>query len=94
MLFSLYVGHIANYDVTYGPLGAVVGVMMWFYVTAYAVLLGAELNSELELADGARQHRRAAEADGPAGAYVADHVAETECRPTRPRSADQPGEGA
>ena len=47
-LFSFYVGHLASYDATYGPLGTVVGIMMWFYVTAYAVLLGAELNSELE----------------------------------------------
>ena len=31
------------------PLGAVVGVMMWFYVSAFAVLVGAELNAELEL---------------------------------------------
>jgi membrane protein len=45
---SFYIGHIARFDVTYGPLGAVVGVMMWFYVTAYAVLLGAELNAVLE----------------------------------------------
>jgi membrane protein len=48
LLFSLYVGHVASYDATYGPLGAVVGLMLWFYVTAYAVLLGAELNSEME----------------------------------------------
>ena len=41
--------HIASYDATYGPLGAVVGVMMWFWVSAYAVLLGAELNAALEM---------------------------------------------
>jgi membrane protein len=45
---SFYIGHIAQFDATYGPLGAVVGVMMWFYVTVYAVLLGAELNAALE----------------------------------------------
>ena len=48
-LFSFYVGHLASYDATYGPLGAVAGVMMWFFVTVYVVLLGAELNAELEL---------------------------------------------
>ncbi|MDE2517118.1 MAG: YihY/virulence factor BrkB family protein [Rhodospirillales bacterium] len=47
-LLSFYVGHIARFDVTYGPIGAVVGVMLWFYVTVYAVLLGAELNAQLE----------------------------------------------
>jgi membrane protein len=48
-LFSYYVQHLATYDSTYGPLGAVVGVMMWFYVSAFAVMVGAELNAELEL---------------------------------------------
>jgi membrane protein len=47
-LFSFYVQHLASYDATYGPLGAVVGVMMWFYVSALAVLVGAELNAGLE----------------------------------------------
>ncbi len=75
-LFSSYVTNIASYDVTYGPLGTVVGVMMWFFVTVYAVLLGAELNAELEL-QTARDST-----DGPPlplgarGAFVADHVAE------------------
>ena len=45
---SYYVAHLASYDATYGPLGAVVGLMMWFYATAYAVLLGAELNAVLD----------------------------------------------
>ncbi len=45
---SAYVDHIASYDATYGSLGAVVAVMMWFYVTAYAVLLGAELDAQIE----------------------------------------------
>ena len=47
-LFSFYVGHLARYDATYGPLGAVAGVMMWFWVSAYVVLVGAELNAALE----------------------------------------------
>jgi membrane protein len=45
---SFYVSHIARFGVTYGPLGAVVAIMLWFYLSAYAVLLGAEVNSELE----------------------------------------------
>ena len=45
---SYYVSHIASFGVTYGPLGAVVAVMLWFYVSAYAVLLGAEVNAQLE----------------------------------------------
>jgi membrane protein len=47
-LLSWYVSHIASFGATYGPLGAVVGIMLWFYVSAYAVLLGVELNARLE----------------------------------------------
>ncbi len=46
-LLSFYVAHVASYDALYGPLGAVAGMMMWFWVSAYAVLLGAELNAAL-----------------------------------------------
>lgn len=77
VLFSYYVGKIASYDVTYGPLGAVVGVMMWFYVTAYVVLLGAELNSELELQTALDSTEGPSKPIGRRGAYVADHVAES-----------------
>lgn len=47
-LLSFYVSHITSFGVTYGPLGAVVGVMLWFFISAYVVLLGAELNALLE----------------------------------------------
>jgi membrane protein len=50
-ILSLYVGKLANFDATYGSIGAVVGIMLWFYVSAYAALLGAELNAQLEEAD-------------------------------------------
>ena len=74
-LFSYYVGHLATYDVTYGPLGAVVGVMMWFFVTVYVVLLGAELNAELELQTARDSTDGPPRPLGHRGAYVADHVA-------------------
>jgi len=47
-LFSLYVGNFAHYDKTYGSLGAVVGFMMWNWLTNVVILVGAELNSEIE----------------------------------------------
>ena len=49
---SFYVSHIGSFGATYGSLGAVVGVMLWFYVSAYAVLLGAEVNAGLEADTG------------------------------------------
>ena len=75
-LFSWYVAKFATYDATYGPLGTVVGVMMWFYVTVYAVLLGAELNAELELQTVRDSTDGPPKPLGRRGAYVADHVAE------------------
>ena len=74
-LFSFYVGHLASYDATYGPLGAVAGVMMWFFVTVYVVLLGAELNAELELQTARDSTDGPPRPIGRRGAYVADHVA-------------------
>jgi membrane protein len=46
-LFALYVSKVASYDVSYGPLGAVVVLLLWLYIAAFVVLLGAELNAEL-----------------------------------------------
>lgn len=48
LIFSWYVAHFGNYDRTYGSLGAVVGFMTWIWLSVMVVLLGAELNSELE----------------------------------------------
>ena len=45
--FTLYVSNFAAYDLMYGPLGAAVGLLMWFWVSVYVVLLGAELNVAL-----------------------------------------------
>ena len=46
--FSVYVSNFASYGETYGSIGAVIVLMLWLMVTAFAVILGAEINSELE----------------------------------------------
>jgi membrane protein len=47
-LFSLYVGHFANYNKTYGSMGAGVILLTWFLLTSYCILLGGEINAEIE----------------------------------------------
>ncbi|PTQ13303.1 ribonuclease BN [Sphingomonas oleivorans] len=74
--FGLYVANLGNYNATYGSLGAVVVLLMWLYLSAYVLLLGAEFNAELE-------HQTARDTTGgvPApmgkrGAVVADTLGE------------------
>lgn len=72
--FSLYVSSFGNYDKTYGSLGAVVVFLLWLYLSAYAILLGAELNAE---AERQTEHDTTAGEDQPMGsrqAYAADTV--------------------
>jgi membrane protein len=46
--FTNYVSKVGSYDRTYGSLGAVIILLLWFYLTAYVTLAGAELNAEIE----------------------------------------------
>lgn len=47
-LFSWYVSSFGSYNATYGSLGAVIGLMVWMWLSAIVILAGAELNSEIE----------------------------------------------
>ncbi|WP_027551912.1 YihY/virulence factor BrkB family protein [Bradyrhizobium sp. Cp5.3] len=47
-LLSWYLSEFANYNATYGSLGAAIGLMMWMWVSAIVIMFGAELNSEIE----------------------------------------------
>jgi membrane protein len=51
----IYVHFFNNYSVTYGSLGAVIILLTWFYLTGLMLLLGAEINSEIEAAAAARR---------------------------------------
>ena len=46
--FSFYASNFGAYGATYGSLGAVLVLLMWFYISAYAILLGAQINAEIE----------------------------------------------
>ena len=76
VLFSFYVTNFTSYDVTYGSLGAVVAAMMWLYISAFVVLVGAELNAELELQTMRDTTTGPVQPIGERGAFVADHVAD------------------
>jgi membrane protein len=55
-LFRVYLRFFDSYSATYGSLGAVIVLMLWFYLTGLAILIGGEINSEIENAaaeDGA-----------------------------------------
>ena len=74
LVFSFYTANFGTYNETYGALGAVVIVMLWLLLTVLVIILGAELNCELE-----RQTRRdtttgPARTIGTRGAYAADTV--------------------
>ena len=51
-LLGFYLQHFAQLSKSYGTLGAVVGLLLWFYVTSAAILIGAEVNAELAKAVG------------------------------------------
>jgi membrane protein len=48
LLFSWYVGNFGSYDATYGSLGAIIGFMVWIWISMIVLVVGAELNSEIE----------------------------------------------
>ncbi|WP_424630556.1 YihY/virulence factor BrkB family protein [Bradyrhizobium sp. SYSU BS000235] len=74
-LLSWYLSNFANYNATYGSLGAVIGLMMWMWMSAIIVLSGAELNSEIEHQTAADTTEGRAKPLGTRGAVAADSVA-------------------
>jgi membrane protein len=77
LLFQVYVANFANYTATYGSLGAVIALLMWLWVSAFVVLLGAELNAEMEHQTRKDTTTGPEKPLGARGAYVADHVGES-----------------
>jgi membrane protein len=48
LLFKIYVARFTDYEGSYGTVGGVIVVLLWFYVSGIAILTGAELNAEIE----------------------------------------------
>jgi membrane protein len=78
MLFSWYVATFDSYNKTYGSLGAAVGFMVWLWISAVIVLLGGELNAEMEHQTARDTTEGVAKPLGARGAMMADHVGEAQ----------------
>jgi membrane protein len=48
LIFKFYVANFADYNATYGAVGGVIVFLLWFYISGLAVLVGAEMNAEIE----------------------------------------------
>lgn len=75
--FSIYTANFGSYNETYGALGAVIVAMLWLFITAYVVILGAELNAEMEHQTVRDTTEPPEEPMGERGAYVADTLGES-----------------
>ncbi|HWC56704.1 MAG TPA: YihY/virulence factor BrkB family protein [Sphingomicrobium sp.] len=82
--FGFYVSHFTNYNASYGSLGAVVALLTWMYLSAYAFVFGAELNSEIEHQTAKDSTTGSPEPLGDRGAWAADNVATDETVQDRP----------
>jgi membrane protein len=70
--FGIYASRFGDYNATYGSLGAVVVLLMWLFVSSYAILLGAELNAESERQTSKDSTTGPAKTLGARGATMAD----------------------
>ncbi len=74
--FSYYVSNFGNYNEVYGSVGAVVILMLWFMLSSFVILLGAEINSEMEHQTAKDSTTAPEKPMGERGAHQADTVAE------------------
>ena len=73
-LFTWYVAHFGSFNKTYGSLGAVIGFMMWIWLSVIVILVGAKLNAETEHQTVRDSTEGAAKPLGARGARMADTV--------------------
>ena len=74
LLFSYYLDNFANYNATYGTLGALIGFMVWTWISVLILIVGAELNAELEHQTMRDSTTGRPQPMGERGAFVADTV--------------------
>ena len=74
MSFSGYLNHATRLDATYGPLGAIIAFMLWVWASVMVLLLGAELNAEIEHQTACDTTTGEAKPMGERGAAMADTV--------------------
>jgi membrane protein len=75
--FSVYANAFGNYNKTYGALAGVIILMLWLFLTSFVVLIGAELNTEMELQTVKDTTTGPEQPMGERGGHAADHVAES-----------------
>lgn len=82
-LFSFYLQNFADYNATYGSLGAVMGLMMWTWISVIILIVGAAINAEMEHQTARDTTIGPPKPMGQRGAYMADTLGETadESRP-------------
>ena len=74
--FSLYLSNFTDYNATYGSLGAIIGLMTWMWISACVVLIGGELNAEIEHQTAHDSTEGGNKPLGGRGAAMADTVGE------------------
>ncbi len=80
VLFSFYVANFGNYNETYGALGGVIVLLLWLFLTSFVVLLGAEINAEIELQTEKDTTRGEPQPRGERGAVKADELPDQRSR--------------
>lgn len=74
VLFAFYVRNFGSYGATYGSVGGIVVLLLWFYLSGFIVILGAEINAEMEHQTKRDTTKGRPEPMGQRGAHVADSI--------------------
>jgi membrane protein len=74
LLLSWYVANFGTYNATYGSLGAMIGFMVWMWLSTIIVLMGGEINAEMEHQTAKDTTERAPKPMGARGARMADEI--------------------